>query len=364
MMKNIIASSLFLILCSGCYKVTEEKGFLSEDIYLKGADTTKISIGGKGNTDVAWMDGSSLPAEFSIENIRDASGNRSEQFFKKYKYSTWIKPYNNKTDTTMALIKAKISEREIPCLSINPVNGMLQYVETTSNLKNAGDIFKVDVKVANSKGEKILKDYATLKLTSDKKPFTIYRVTTSILLVNTAGQTTFTLYDDILEDAFNRHQNIYDRNGKEFVDVYKMSNEPAAGVKVLIQYKDAEGQIFDSKEYATYAAGTESYFDYAVNRENRPDGAMVEFPMTPWPANQNLLSFLKGGTMDFKVLDTASLHKEVYTDKKYPFLNPWPADSWGASKWYIRLRSRIVFNESGTWVISCKFPYTHLDGTF
>jgi len=164
------------------------------------------------------------------------------------------------------------------------------------------------------------------------------------------------LYDNITEDAFDRHKNIYDRNGKELVDIYKMSNEPVNGVKVLIQYKDAEGVVFDAKDYATYSSGTESYLDYAVNRSNTPQGVMVEFPITPWPAKQDLLSYLKGGTMAFNVLDTASLHREVYTNKKYPFLNDWPLDSWGASKWYIRLRSKVLFNESGTWVISwCAF---------
>ena len=342
----------------------DEKGFLSDDIYLKGADTVMVSLGGKGNTDIAWLDGSSMPALFSIVNIRDINGNRSEQFFTKYKYKSWTKPYNNKTDTTMELINAKLSEMELPPFDINPTNGMLQYLETTSNLKNPNDIFFVDVKVSNSKGEKVIKDYATIKLTTDKKPFTFFRATTAILLVNGGGQTTFTLYDYIPEDALDRHQNIYDRNGKEFIDIYKKSDEPTTGVKVIIQYLDSEGKVFDSKDYATYAAGTESYFDYAVNRVNTPEGAEVEFPITPWPANQNLLSYLRGGVMDFSVLDTATMHKEIYIDQKYPFLNPWPDDNWGAEKWYIRLRSKIVFNEAGTWVISCKFPYTHLDGTF
>jgi hypothetical protein len=264
----------------------------------------------------------------------------------------------------MALIKAKISEKEMPSVDINPVNGMIQYLETTSNLKNPGDVFHMDVKVSNSKGTKVYKDYATLKLTSTRQPYVFYQAATAILLVNGAGQTTFTLYDNITEDAFDRHRNIYERNGKELVDIYKISNEPANGVKVLIQYKDAEGKVFDAKDYATYASGTESYLDYAVNRQNTAEGVIVEFPITPWPARQDLLSYLKGGTMDFTVLDTASLHKEVYVDKKHPFLNDWPADSWGASRWYIRLRSKVVFNESGTWVISARFPYTHLDGTF
>lgn len=359
-MKNILFSAAILLLLPGCYKAIDKKGFLSNDLYLKGADTIMIPLGGKGSTDIAWLDGSSMPAHFSIENVRDENGNRSEQFFTKYNYSTWIKPYNNKTDTTLDLIKAKISDRELPCFDINPVNGMLQYLETTSNLKNPGDIFHVDVKVSNSKGEKIYKDYAILKLTSDKKPFTFYRSTVAIILVNGGGQTTFTLYDYIPEEALDRHQNIYDRNGKELLDIYKLSDEPSTGIKVLIQYKDSNGKIFDSKDYATYASGTESYFDYAVNRVNTPEGAMIEFPMTPWPANPGLLSYLKGGTMDFTTLDTAKLHKELYIDNKYPYLNPWPDASWGASKWYIRLRSKILFNESGTWVISCKFPYTSL----
>lgn len=363
-MKNIIVCLLVLFVLPGCYKAISKKGFLSDDIYLKGADTIYVPLGAKGNTDVAWLDGSSMPATFTIDNIRDANGNRSEQFFQKYTYKTWVKPYNNKTDTTLALVNAKISERELPCFDVNPINGMLQYLETTSNLKNPGDVFHVDVKVSNSKGEKVVKDYATLKLTSESQPFKFYRATTAIILVNGGGQTKFTLYDYIPEDALDRHQNIYQRNGKELLDIYKKSDEPSTGVKVIIQYLDSEGRIFDSKDYATYAAGTESYFDYAVNRVNTPDGAQVEFPITPWPARQDLLSYLKGGTMDYTVLDTATLHKELYTDHKYPVLDQWPDPSWGAQKWFIRLRSRIVFNESGTWVIACKFPYTHLDGTF
>ncbi|MES1250189.1 MAG: hypothetical protein ABUL46_05860, partial [Chitinophaga rupis] len=147
---------------------------------------------------------------------------------------------------------------------------------------------------------------------------------------------------------------------KELLDVYKMSDSPSVGVKVLIQYKDADGNVYPAKDYQTYAAGTESYLDYAVNRQNTPDGAMIEFPMTPWPTRQDLLSYLKGGTMGFDILDTAALHKGVYTNNEYAFLNPWPDPSFGATKWFIRLRSKILFNQSGTWVISCRFPYTHL----
>lgn len=359
-MKKIIFYSILLFSMYSCYKVTEQKGFLSKDLYLKGADTIYLPLGAKGNTNVAWLDGSSQPCTFYIDNITDKDGLRSEQFFKNYLYNSWVKPYDNKTDTTLDLVKAKISSTETPPVSINPVNGMLQYIETTSNLKNPGDVYHVDVKVKNSYGEKIYKDYAKLKLTSDAQPFVFYNAVTAIILVNNAGSTTFTLYDNITDDNLARHQNIYDRNGKELLDIYKQSDEPSTGIKVLIQYKDADGNVYPSKDYMTYSSGTESYLNYAVNRQNTPEGAMVEFPITPWPAKQDLLSYLKGGTMDYTVLDTAALHQGVYANNEYAHLNDWPAPSWGASKWFIRLRSKVIFNQSGTWVISCKFPYTHL----
>lgn len=360
----VILLSITLFQLGACYKVPTEKGFLSPDLKLKGSDTLNLPLGGKGSTDVAFLDGSSLPCLFSIENIRDEAGNRSGQFFKKYPYLTWVKPYDHFTDTTKDLVMAKLKSQELPSFRINPVNGSLEYFETTSNLQSPGDIFHLDVKVKNSSGEKIYKDYALLKLGAKSRPFDFYRSTVAIILVNGGGQTTFTLYDYIPETDQERHQNIYDRNGKELIDIYKKSDEPTTGIKVLIQYLDSEGKVFPSKDYATYSEGTESYLDYAVNRTNIPDGAMIEFPVTPWPVNQDLLSYLKGGTMGYDVLDTATMHKELYVEHKYPVLNDWPAPDWGATKWYIRLRSRIVFHESGTWVISCKFPYTHIDKTF
>lgn len=361
---NRLVVLIFAIIMVGCSKVTDNPGFLSPDIYLKGIDTLKLPLGSKGSTDVAWLDGSSLPVEFSIVDVRDENGETSEQFFEEYLYRTWVKPYNNQTDTTLQLVNEKIREVEMPAFSINPVNGMLQYLETTRNFESPGDVFHVDVKVKNSSAERIYEDYAILKLSEKERPFQFFRSTVAIILLNDGGETTFTLYDYIPEDDMERHQNIYDRNGEELLDIYKTSNEPAAGVKVLIQYLDSEGEVFDSSEYDTYSAGTESYFDYAVNRQNTEEGAWIEFPITPWPVRRDLLSYLKGGTMDFTVLDTAALHQEVYRENKYPYLHEWPSEDFGASKWFIRLRSKILFNENGTYVISVKFPFTHLDGTF
>ncbi len=359
-MKKILLNSMLLLLLAGCYKIPVKKGFLSPDLHLKGADTLILPLGGKGTTDVAWLDGSSQPCVFSIDNIRDQNGNRSDQFFQTYDYPTWISPYDHFKDTTLALINAKIKTLKQPSFSINPINGSLQYFETTRNLKNPGDVFNVDVKVKNANGERIYKNYTTLKLGAKSKPFEFFQGVTAIILVNNAGQNLFTLYDNIRPSDMVRRNNIDEQNGKELINIYKKSDEPSTGIKILIQYLDANGNVFPSKDYQTYSSGTESYLDYAVNRTNTAEGAMVEFPITPWPVKPDLLSYLKGGTMGFDKLDTAALHKGVYVDHQYAYLNNWPDASWGASKWFIRLRSQIEFYESGTWVISVKFPYTHL----
>lgn len=360
MKKILFYLFIILFIAVGCYKIPTEKGFLSSELYLKGSDTLILPLGGKGVTDVAWLDGSTQPCTFSIDNVRDQSGNRSEQFFKKYMYPSWIAPYDHFTDTTLDLINKKISESEISPLSINSVNGSLQYFETSRNLVNPGDIFYVDVKVKNVNGEKLYKNYATVKLGAKSKPFEFFQGVTAIILVNNGGQTVFTLYDNIPTTDLVRRNNVEQGTGNELIHIYKKSDDPATGVKVLIQYLDADGNVFPSSDYATYSSGTESYFDYAVNRQNLSEGAQIEFPMTPWPVNPNLLSYLKGGTMDFTTLDTAALHTGVYKNHDYAFLNPWPDPSWGASKWFIRLRSQVEFYENGTWVISVKFPYTHL----
>lgn len=366
-MKYLLSTlAIILVFVISCKKIPVEKGFLSNEISLKGADTIDVPMGIRSNTDIAWLDGSSEPVEFSIENIRDASGQRSEQFFKPIAYRTWTKPYNSATDTSLALVMAKISEQEAPPVLINKTNGMLYFLETTGNLTKPGDIFHVDVKVKNSKGSIVIPDYALIRLSKSGRDFTVNMATTALLLVNGGGEQVFTLYDDVqAASAPARIQNIYDDNGKELFRMTRVADTPYVGVRLLLQFKDAEGKVYPAADYAMYNTGLDSYFKLGLNRKNTAEGVWVEFPMTPWPVNSGYLTtFDKSGTYDYTVLDTAKLHKEVYTDRKYAFLNPWPAPSWGAVKWYARLRSQIKILKNGSYAISVTFPYTHLDKTY
>lgn len=369
-MTKYICFLLVSILFVSCFKGPENAGFLSSDIYLKGADTMFVSIGGKGETDYAWLDGSSQPCLFSIENIRDNSGNRSEQFFKEYNYRTWIKPYDFLTDKTVESVMAKLSDKIMPCFWINPVNGQLEYVETTLALTKPGDVFHVDVKVANSAGSKVYQDYTILKLTSDKRSFTVNELINGISVVK-GGANNFVLYDQINNaqpDFITRQNNIYADNGKEFARIHKISDEPKIGIKVIFKLTDSKGILFNPAEYATYATGTYSYIDQSVNRQNTSEGMVIEFPTTPWPVDVNFRSYLKGPTAnDFSMLDIQKLATDFKAGKVPSLIAPaaWPDNNWSdASAWFVRIRSIITFYESGTWEISCKIPYTSIDKNF
>jgi len=369
-MNKYIGLLFVLILCVSCYKEPKSVGFLSTDIYLKGSDTLKVSIGGKGETDYAWLDGSSQPCQFSIDNIRDNAGNRSEQFFKEYSYRTWIKPYDFQTDKTLASVMAKLADKIMPCFWINPVNGQLQYTETTSALTKPGDVFHLDVNVSNSAGTRLYKDYKILKLTSEKKAFTVNELINGISVVK-GGANNFVLYDQIntsQPDFSVRQNNIYLDNGKEFARIHKISDEPKVGVKIIFKLTDAKGILFNPAEYATYATGTYSYIDQSVNRQNTAQGMILEFPTTPWPVDVNFRSYLKGPTAnDFSMLDIQKLSADFRAGKVPSLIAPtaWPANNWSdATAWFVRIRSIITFYESGTWEISCKIPYTAIDKIF
>jgi len=61
MKKVLFITAALVMFMTSCYKVPSEKGFLSDFLSLKGADTIEVSIGGKGYSDVAWLDGSTQP---------------------------------------------------------------------------------------------------------------------------------------------------------------------------------------------------------------------------------------------------------------------------------------------------------------
>lgn len=361
---SIVFVSFFF---TNCFGEPDGVGYLSDDIYLKGSDTLYVEIGGKGFSNYAWIDASSQPIKFSIENIRNEAGNRSEQFFKKYTYRVWQKPYDFLKDKTLEDLMEKLTDIEMEPIIINQTNGQILYTEITSRLStDEGNVYHVDVRVTNPKGSKVIKDYAVLKLTTDSKRFVVNEVINGVAIVKD-DYVYFPYYDNINQTNpkfIERRNNIYQDNGKEFVRIHKISDEPKTGVKVIFKLVDQNGKLFNPAKYTTYSVGTYSYIDQSVNRQDTEEGMIVEFPTTPWPVDANFMSYLKGPVFNnFSNLDLAKLTQD-YQNDAIPTLvakEDWPANNWAsASAWYVRIRSVVTFYENGTWEFSCKIPYSNI----
>lgn len=358
---------LFIAGCMiSCFKEPDVEGYLGEGIYLQGADTMRVVIGAKTSSSTAWLDNSTQPCHFEIYDVRDSKGQHVEEFFQTFPTRLWTQPYDYLTDKTVEAVLAKLQSQDLSPLMINSVNGQLRAMESTAAIGiKPGDVFHVDVKVSNSKGSRILTDYAILLFeegAAGAGDFVITDFVNGICIMNAQGENTFPYYDQInssVSDFATRCSNIYLDNGVEKnIRVYKTSSEPDPGVHVTIRFLDKNGNLFDPALYDTYS-GTQSYIDYSVNRQNTENGLEIDFPITPWPVNTSAYQYLRGPIyLDFSNMDKAALKADNLA-KRIPFNAGWPSDDYaGANGWYVRFRSQMTFYQHGSYVIELKVPYT------
>lgn len=366
--KTILLCAAALIAITSCFKEPQHQGYLGEGIRLQGSDTMLVAIGTKVASSTAWLDNSTKPCHFKIENVRDKDGNRVEGFFQEFPTRLWAAPYDYLTDKTMEQVMSKLTDVSLAPLMINEINGQLRTMESTAQIGvKPGDIYNVDVSVTNSRGKVYLEDYAVLKFEAGSGAesavdFELIDMVNGICITAADGTNTFPYYDQINASAPNfsvRQKNIYDDNGKEKnMAIRKLSDEPSVGIKVFIKIYDKNGKLFDPSEYASYSTTT-SYIDYAVNRVNDPQNGMsLEFPYTPWPVGLTY-SYIRGtvyttfDNMDFEQL------KADNKAKKIPYNAEWPADNYaGSPGWYVRFRSNVTFYQPGTYEFVVKVPYT------
>ncbi len=390
-MKNAIrffaAALISAAALTSCFKEPQVQGYIGEGIRLQGSDTMYVAIGSKVASSTAWLDNSTRPCKFKIENVRDEDGNRVEGFFKTFPTRLWAAPYDYLTDKTWDDVMAKLTDADLTPLMINETNGQLRAMESTGNIGlNAGEVYHVDVSVSNSKGSVFLKDYAILKIEAgtggeSAVDFELTDFVNGICIVGVdekgTPSNTFPYYDQINSSATNfstRRENIYKDNGKEKnMAIRKLSDEPSVGIKVYIKMYDQYGKLFNPEEYATYSTTT-SYIDYAVNRKNLPqvgenynaskpnkaqEGLFLEFPYTPWPVGLTY-SYIRGTIYkDFSNLSWEKL-KADNQGGKIPYNAKWPTDDYNGGKngWYVRLRSNVTFYQPGTYEIVVVVPYT------
>lgn len=399
--KNILCVTCILFAVASCFKEPDTQGYLGEHIALQGGDTLIVAIGSKVASNTAWLDNSTRPVTFKIENVRDEDGNRVESFFTQYPTRMWNQPYDHLTDTLWQTVVDKLTDVELTPVMINSLNGQIRCMESTKDTGvQPGDVFHVDVSCTNSKGTAFLEDYVILKFEDGaaNNKFVLRDLVASVTIMDVNGDYQHPFYDQInygRNDYLTRRQNVYTDNGEEeYMRIYQTSaTEPERGVKVYIRYYDGDvdlmddttkpGNMFDPNKYASWSE-SESYIDHGIMREepSADKGLVLEFPTTPWPVNTTLGSYLRGPVSYFEhdsqknisstTLDLAGLKSHVDTESAKTIEerkvsmevhdHKWPVDNFkGASGWMVRMRSTITFYEPGTYVIELKFPYTQAE---
>lgn len=370
-------------------------GFIGDNIYLQGGDTLFVAIGAAKSTDKAWLDNSTKPCIFKIENVRDEEGNRHEGFFTKFPTRLWNTAYDYLTDSTEQQVLDKLTYFDMTPLMINEVNGQLRAMASTNQIGlEPGQVFHVDVSVTNPKGTKYVEDYAIIKFEkgTTATDFVCTEVINGIAIEADMNgkndiQVLFPYYEAINDTKANwaeLQQKLYDGEEVEGMTIKRIAETPEVGIKFILKFLDANGNLFDPAGYASYTTN-QSFITHGLNRQNTAEGMIVEFPYTPWPVTNDdvHLGYTRGpffGNLD--KVDLAALKKafpslvtknsfaswpaeDTYPELKSVFYNAsgkaiWPEDWFekNATGWYVRLRSRFKFHQPGTYELTVKVPYT------
>lgn len=374
----LITTALGLFCTTACFKAVPGEGYLGTGIHLQGSDTLKIPIGQQVSTMAAWLDNSTRPVKFEIYDIRDKFGESKKEFFKESEMTVWNAPYDFLTDKTRELITQKLGRATVTPIMINSVNGQIYSMPSTAECNiDPGDVFNVDVKVSNSKGAEIIKDYAVLEFLtgSAQNKISIIDLVNGICVeywddTEERVLETFPFYDPIKEDQPDysaRVSNVLADNGKEpYVALRKVSDEPAEGIRMNLRLLDKDGKLFNPADYGNFTSNY-SWMDVSIDRVDDPEkGVIVEFPTVPWPVKidgSDKYYYMRGTKYtNLDNLDVDGVLAWAGANKtKLPtgnLVSPLIFDKDHFRGWYVRLRTCIIFYDSGSYELVAQVPFT------
>lgn len=195
-----------------------------------------------------------------IRNV--ATGKRAEDFFKTYPTPLWQGSYNEKVDTTLAiLMKNRIKIEDYPVLSVEDIGGRVMITGETWNIE-PGE-YTMDIEVTNSAGSQIVKDALKIIL----NPGVDYNLSYQESFFNLKDQPAGWIWRPI---------------------EVQVDYDPDGANRVIMQWMDKNGVFFNPKNGEVIDGWTENWRHHF--QENTPwgyektDTAMIfEFPFPPFP---------------------------------------------------------------------------------
>jgi len=348
-----------LLFCLISCQEPEQFGFLSDNISSK-VDTIYVDRGISQTSQAPFYDLSTRPYHFSIGEIRNEDGAVSTQMTEEKEVRLWTDAFLPRIDTTEEAVMAKLQDTLIPPLLINPLTGVMQFTTATKYVDES-DIFNIDLTVSNIAGEKELKDFVVVKLSSEGKLWEVNLTSTSVayIMLGDEGKshTAFTFY----YDRDNLMKTI-EAGTADFVKVSRISEEPDKGVKVFFRFIDKNGNPFPGDAIKLRPWENDvlpHYGDNSVNTVITDTGIEYNFPTVPWPAVNYMwdvgLSYYLSEQMPMSQLDTTALFSDsrnnIIPDERRP------VNFVEYTGFYLSIRTGFRILTPGTWEIEYHFPF-------
>ncbi|UCS95151.1 DUF5007 domain-containing protein [Echinicola marina] len=345
-----------------------EVGYLSDNVHAT-QDTISVDRGTFAVSARPAIENSTAPLKWEIVGFTDLDGNPNNELLETHEIRIWKESFNGDTDTTLALAEAKLELSEEPSIMINEVSGEFAFTQATKFVQN--DLFKADVQVSNIKGEKLLQDFTIIKL----KPFLAVEFPTEMrsrLLFDSDEGSSIAHTGVITGSSDENIPSVLDGTNPYF-SVQKISNEPANSVKVDMIIQDSYGNAVDTDEITFYPSGSsylQNYHDNSVETVEGDKKTSFFLPAPPFPqfgrnysGNSTYLMYYLSKGSAF-VVDT-----EAYEADKGPktaaewdeFWAPYRDPETGKIRNHAYIRWGVKINDTGTWELKMKIPYTKLD---
>jgi hypothetical protein len=354
-MKKIIFFIAIIAAFTSC--APPEIGYISDDIHAL-EDTVFVPRGVFMTSAAPNPEGSTYPLTWKVTEVLDDNGDPTNALFEKHEILVWTSAFNPNTDTTLKLAEAKLKLSPEPSLKINNVSGEMAFTQATKFVTD-NNLFTINTNVSNIRGNRQLDDFVVVRL----MPFIPVEFTgqmrSRLNMIKTKGGKKALFTAIINNDNDNGVPSVLDGTHPYF-SITKASNDPAFGLKVNMTITDSHDKPFSPSQilFYPYKSGyLQNYHDNSTETVNNETSITFSLPAPPFP------QYSRNNWGDLMYYITS---RDVFTVDKEAYEAKFGTQDWSAYKTndngdivceaYIRWAIKI--NDSGTWDIKMRIPYS------
>ena len=358
-MKKIIFFIALLAAMASC--VPPEVGYISDNIHAL-EDTIFVPRGVFMTSAAPNPEGSTYPLEWKITEVLDKDGNPTNELFDEHEILIWTASFDPTTDTTLELAEEKLELSNEPSLLINNVSGEMAFTQATKFVTD-NDIFMINANVNNVRGERQLDSFVVVKLEPFRPVEFPVEMRSRINLIKTDGKKKALFTSSIKNDYDPGVPSVLDGT-HPYINILKGSDEPKLGIKVNMTITDSHDVPFSPSQVLFYPTGSTylpNYHDNSTETVDYDTYTSFSLPAPPFPQYSSRYSGNNGYLMYYITSrQTFTVDTVAYeADKGEHDWSQYKVDSeTGEIVCEAYIRWGIKINDSGTWNIKMRIPYS------